>query len=96
MCLGTDSLASNRDLSVFAEMNLFTQKWPTLNPYQIVCMTTINGARALGAGKEWLEWQDWIAIPAPFTRSTDIWDAITHFTGKPYFVMVDGQIISTL
>ncbi len=93
LCLGTDSLASNKDLSMFREMNLVAQNWPELDPRVIVLMATINGVRALGMEKEWLNWQDWIAIPAQLSRSVDVWSAITHFTGDPCFVMINEQVL---
>src|SRR5437763_16041361 len=47
LCLGTDSLASNDDLSLFAEMRAFQKEFPTVPAERIVEMVTINPARAL-------------------------------------------------
>jgi cytosine/adenosine deaminase-related metal-dependent hydrolase len=48
ICLGTDSLASNRDLSLFAEMRTFQRHWPGVSPENILSMVTVNPAAALG------------------------------------------------
>ncbi|CAN5488135.1 amidohydrolase family protein [soil metagenome] len=48
ICLGTDSLASNSSLSLFAEMQTVRALHPALRPEQILEMATTNAARALG------------------------------------------------
>jgi cytosine/adenosine deaminase-related metal-dependent hydrolase len=48
VALGTDSLASNSSLSILDEMRFLYEHHPSLKPYQILSMATINGARALG------------------------------------------------
>src|SRR6266404_181638 len=47
ICLGTDSLASNKDLSLFAEMRAFQRNEPNVSPREIFEMVTVNAARAL-------------------------------------------------
>src|SRR5947208_15007286 len=47
VCLGTDSLASNDDLSLFAEMRAFQKQFPKVPAERILEMVTINPARAL-------------------------------------------------
>jgi cytosine/adenosine deaminase-related metal-dependent hydrolase len=47
ICLGTDSLASNENLSLFAEMRAFQRKEPGVSPAEIFEMVTVNPARAL-------------------------------------------------
>jgi len=94
MALGTDSLASNSNLSMFEEMNLMARENPDLDPREIVAMATVCGARSLGvADKTWKTWQDWIAIPCETSKKSVVWEAISRFTGKPFFAMLDGQII---
>ena len=48
ICLGTDSLASNVDLNLFAEMRTFQRNWPEVSPQDILSMITVNAAAALG------------------------------------------------
>src|SRR5262249_23072913 len=48
ICLGTDSLASNDDLSLFAEMRLFQERYSDISCREIIELVTVNPARALG------------------------------------------------
>jgi aminodeoxyfutalosine deaminase len=93
IALGTDSLASNGDLSMFREMKSFSDKYSQIDPETVVRMATIHGAKALGIEEFWGKWQDWIALPAPPSLpEKSIWETIIRFTGEPHFVMVDGKV----
>ncbi len=48
IALGTDSLASNPDLSLFAEMRQLQETAPGLRANEILAMVTVNAAAALG------------------------------------------------
>ncbi|MFH1060413.1 MAG: amidohydrolase family protein [Pseudomonadota bacterium] len=48
LCLGTDSLASTPDLSLFNEMAALRAACPDLPPEAILTMATVGGAKALG------------------------------------------------
>jgi len=48
LCMGTDSLASNRDLGVWGELRAVHALAPGLSPTALVRMATANGAMALG------------------------------------------------
>lgn len=48
VALGTDSRASNPDLSPFNELRFLHQQFPAVSPGQLIDMATIHGARALG------------------------------------------------
>lgn len=47
ICLGTDSLASNHQLSILSEMLTLQQAFPEICLDEIISWATINGARAL-------------------------------------------------
>ncbi len=49
--LGTDSLASNHQLSILAEMKLLQQRFPSLSSETLLQWATINGAKALQMDK---------------------------------------------
>jgi len=46
--LGTDSLASNSDLDMAAELAAARETWPSVSPAELVRMATLGGALALG------------------------------------------------
>jgi aminodeoxyfutalosine deaminase len=46
--LGTDSLASNLDLNLFAEAAYVLESYPDVSPEAVFLMMTLGGARALG------------------------------------------------
>ena len=48
LCLGTDSRATNEDLSVWAELRTARNLAPRIPPRALVEMSTVNGSRALG------------------------------------------------
>lgn len=48
ICIGTDSLASNHDLSIMREMNTLLKYFPTLTLQDVLKWATSNGAKALG------------------------------------------------
>ncbi len=52
MALGTDSRASNPDLSVLAEMRYLFKIFPAVSPADILELGTLGGAQALGVAAE--------------------------------------------
>ena len=82
ICLGTDSLASNESLSLFAEMRAFQKECSSVSAEEIFQMVTVNPARALryenalgqirpGFGAD--------LITVPCSTSTDIFEQILAF-----------------
>lgn len=47
VCLGTDSLASNHDLSIWSEIKMLQQHFPQITLEQLLAWATYNGAKAL-------------------------------------------------
>jgi len=95
ICLGTDSLAINESLSLFAEMRAFQKNFPRVSPEEILRMATVNSARALryenalgqirpGFGA------DLIAVPC--SGSTDIFEQIIACDAPVSWSMVNGNI----
>jgi cytosine/adenosine deaminase-related metal-dependent hydrolase len=97
ICLGTDSLASNGDLSLFAEMRTFQNEFPDISPERILKMVTVNPARALqqenAFGKITRSFlADMIAIS--FTDSQAVYETILNFVGKVPWIMLHGKIVA--
>lgn len=46
-CLGTDSLASNPELSLWREMTILSEEHPDIDPATILAMATLHGAEAV-------------------------------------------------
>ena len=93
ICIGTDSLASNDDLSLFAEMRKFHARFH-FEPEKVLEMVTINPARALRQcdrlGKIRSNFlADMIALP--FTKSSNIFEAILNFVGEVPWIMLHGK-----
>jgi cytosine/adenosine deaminase-related metal-dependent hydrolase len=97
ICLGTDSLASNDDLSLFAEMRMFHGRFRA-KPERVLEMVTVNAARALemenSLGKIEANFlADMIALP--FIESSDPHETILNFVGKVPWIMLHGAITLT-
>ncbi len=52
LVLGTDSLASNPQLSLWQEMQVLREDHPGLPPEAVFAMASVNGARLLGVGEK--------------------------------------------
>jgi cytosine/adenosine deaminase-related metal-dependent hydrolase len=94
ICLGTDSLASNKDLSLFAEMRAFQKEFPGVPPEEILQMITVNPARALrqenvlGRLRPGFR-ADLISIPCSGT--SDVFDEIIAFEESVDWVLLNGK-----
>lgn len=53
VALGTDSRASNPDLSVLNEVRFAAKAFPAIDPGRLLAMATLEGAAALGWGNEY-------------------------------------------
>ena len=94
ICLGTDSLASNKDLSLFAEMRAFQRREPALSPKAVLEMVTVNAARALGKPQVLGRirtncFADLIAIPC--SETADVFEEILAFEQPVDWMMVAGK-----
>jgi cytosine/adenosine deaminase-related metal-dependent hydrolase len=98
ICLGTDSLASNESLSLFAEMRAFQRSDPEISPEKIFEMVTVNPASALrqqntlGRIRPGFR-ADLIAVPC--RKGRDLFGEIAAFDGKVDWIAVDGRTQST-
>ena len=97
ICLGTDSLASNDNLSLFAEMRMFRERF-RVQPQKVLEMVTINPARALEESGELGKISaNFVAdiIALPFIKSADVFETILNFVAKVPWIMLHGKITLT-
>lgn len=93
VCLGTDSLASNDTLDIFAEMQEVARVFPEWPPERIVTMATTNAATALNQANRLGKiavgaTADLIAVPVD--GAADPYTAVV-FKEKPIaFMMING------
>lgn len=98
VCLGTDSLASNSDLSLFAEMRELLRKEPAFAPRDAVEMATIRGAAAIGQHNllgviRPGACADLIALPDGAVSA--VFENIVTFEGPVPWMMLNGAVINT-
>jgi aminodeoxyfutalosine deaminase len=107
LCLGTDSLATVRclekqkpELNLFEEMRGLAAADKTVSPEEIIRMTTINGARALGMSRQIGElspdsFADLIAIPGAGSQG-DVYETVLDHAGPVHASMIDGRWVIPL
>jgi cytosine/adenosine deaminase-related metal-dependent hydrolase len=100
ICLGTDSLASNSSLSLFAEMRAVRDAHPWLAPREILEMATVNGAHALAQGNVLGKiragfYADLIAVPLS-GEDPDLFEKIIAWSKPINWMLVGGVPASVL
>jgi cytosine/adenosine deaminase-related metal-dependent hydrolase len=95
ICLGTDSLASNADLSLFAEMRTLLRNEPGLSPRKVLEMATLNGAAALNQRNSLGilrpgAYADLIALPDEGPAAA-LFERIVGFAGPVPWLMSNGE-----
>jgi cytosine/adenosine deaminase-related metal-dependent hydrolase len=98
ICLGTDSLASNDTLNLFAEMRALQKTEPWLRAEELLATVTVNPALALRRADDLGKitpgaCADLISLPFNGDIATVCDEIVNH--EKPIdWMMVDGRIIS--
>jgi cytosine/adenosine deaminase-related metal-dependent hydrolase len=95
VCLGTDSLASNDDLNLFAEMRAFQKNFPDVSPEEILRMVTVNGSRAMRHEKSLGQIRagssaDLISVPV--ASSISALEEIVAFDREVSWSMIGGRV----
>ena len=98
ICLGTDSLASNSDLSLFAEMRELLRNESGLSPREVLAMATLNGALALGQRGllgtiQPGAFADLVALPN-VPSDADVFEKIVAFEETVPWMMLNGDIVT--
>jgi cytosine/adenosine deaminase-related metal-dependent hydrolase len=94
ICLGTDSLASNENLSLFAEMRAFQGGEPGTSPDKVLEMVTVNPGLALhqenALGRIRPGFQaDLIAVPC--SGGGNLFEQIVAYDGPVDWMLLDGK-----
>ena len=97
ICLGTDSLASNVDLNLFAEMRQFQETFLKISPGEILSMATVNPARALRQETRLGKirpgfYADLISVPC--ASLSNVFEEIIAFDQPVDWLMIDGKVSS--
>jgi cytosine/adenosine deaminase-related metal-dependent hydrolase len=76
VALGTDSLASNPDLDILAELRFLSERRPEVDGATLLRMATLNGAKALGWDNETGSLTpgksaDFVVVPLPAQKEAD-------------------------
>jgi cytosine/adenosine deaminase-related metal-dependent hydrolase len=97
IALGTDSLASNSSLSLFAEMRELIRKEPWIPARQVLAMVTVNGAAALGHSGSLGKirpgfYADLIGLPV-LASEGDVFEKVIGHEGTVPWMMVNGDAL---
>jgi len=96
ICLGTDSLASNEELNLFAEMRAVQNGEPWMSPEEVLKTVTVNAARAFNREDSLGKiapgtCADLIALPFKGDPAR-VYEAIVQNRQPVSWMMVDGRI----
>lgn len=98
VCLGTDSLASNKALNLFEEMRGLRKTHPGLSPEILLDMVTVNAAQAIGMPRQLGQirrdaWADLIALPYS-GRIEGVYESIVEHRQPVEWMLVNGKLRS--
>jgi len=84
VALGTDSLASNPDLDLLAEVRFVAEHYPEVPREQLLRMATLNGAEGMGLGSltgslQPGKYADLVAVPLPDRDEADVHELIVEY-----------------
>jgi len=95
LCLGTDSMASNRALNMFGELQCVHRNHPGVDPGALLNMATVNPAKAIGLGGRLGEIRPQAAadlIAIPFSGGMEnLPETIILHSGPVPWMMVGGR-----
>ncbi|MBV9492040.1 MAG: amidohydrolase family protein [Verrucomicrobia bacterium] len=100
VALGTDSLASNDSLNLFAEMRTVLRNYPLLSAEAVLRMATVDAARALGLEHElgsitpgYLA--DAIGLPCPTEMLDFPYELVLQNRSPVTWMLVNGRALSS-
>jgi cytosine/adenosine deaminase-related metal-dependent hydrolase len=97
VCIGTDSLASNDSLNLFAEMRMAHRNYPSLSSLDLLKMVTVNPAQALRQENKLGRIAPGYladAIAIPYSGNAEmIHDTIVENRSSIEWMIVDGKLV---
>ncbi|MFN4259762.1 MAG: amidohydrolase family protein [Gemmataceae bacterium] len=98
VALGTDSLASNPDLSILAELRFLHDRHPDVAGDELLRLATVNGAAALGWADETGSLTpgksaDWVVLPLPDVDGDDPYRLILESALPVRQTWIRGQCV---
>jgi aminodeoxyfutalosine deaminase len=97
VCIGTDSLASNDSLNLFAEMRMAHRNYPSLSSLDLLKMVTVNPAQALQQENRLGRIAPGYladAIAIPYSGDAEmVHDAIVENRSSIEWMIVDGKLV---
>lgn len=96
IAIGTDSRASNPDLSLFRELQYLAERFPHADPRVLLELGTINGARALDPGSQRGclapgRPADLVLVSLPQTDASEAYALLFHTQSRVRRTMRSGQ-----
>jgi len=94
VALGTDSRASNPDLSLFGELKFLQMQFPNVSPQQLLQLGTCNGTDALGARQHDIaagSAANLAVVQLPEFDSGDAWTLLWHRNSSVIGTMKEGS-----
>lgn len=101
VALGTDSLASNPDLSILGELRFLRAHYPDVPGHQLLRLATMNGAEALGFAADCGSLEpgksaDFVVLPLAGNAAADPHDLWLELPGDAVGVWFRGRNLPTL
>jgi cytosine/adenosine deaminase-related metal-dependent hydrolase len=100
VALGTDSRASNPDLSILDEMRFIRHQYPSVPGADLLRMGTLAGAQALGWEQETGSLTvgkaaDWVTVPLEMTRGADPYQLLFASRHPVREVWIQGKCVAS-
>ena len=95
MSIGTDSLASNRSLSMLDELKFLANNYEELSSETLISLLTINGAKSLklkGIGKLEKNWQADLIVVGISDDQRPVFEQVCDQNSENLMTIVAGTI----
>lgn len=100
VALGTDSRASNPDLSLWGELQFLHRRFPAIAPERLLEFGTLAGAGALGMADRYGTLEvgkraDLAVVALPLQGADDLWSSLLREDSRIVATMLDGEWVES-